>query len=41
MNEFPQLNNNNTGLGAIIKTTKGDMTVRLFPEQVPKTLRIL
>lgn len=38
MNEFPQLNNNNTGLGAIIKTTKGDMTVRLFPEQAPKTV---
>lgn len=38
MNEFPQLNNNNIGLGAIIKTTKGDMTVRLFPEQAPKTV---
>ncbi|GEK92125.1 peptidylprolyl isomerase [Alkalibacterium kapii] len=38
MNEFPQLNNNTTGLKAVIKTNKGDMAVRLFPEHAPKTV---
>ncbi|GEK88170.1 peptidyl-prolyl cis-trans isomerase B (cyclophilin B) [Alkalibacterium putridalgicola] len=39
MNEFPQLNSDkDTGLRAVIKTNKGDMTVRLFPEHAPKTV---
>lgn len=39
MSEFPQLNvDKNTGLRAVIKTNKGDMTVRLFPEHAPKTV---
>ncbi|SFC21350.1 peptidyl-prolyl cis-trans isomerase B (cyclophilin B) [Alkalibacterium subtropicum] len=39
MSEFPQLNSDlNTGLQAVIKTNKGDMTVRLFPEHAPKTV---
>lgn len=39
MSEFPQLNSDkNTGLRALIKTNKGDMTVRLFPEHAPKTV---
>jgi len=39
MSEFPQLNSNkNSGLRAVIKTNKGDMTVRLFPEHAPKTV---
>lgn len=39
MSEFPQLNSDkNTGLRAVIKTNKGDMTVRLFPEHAPKTV---
>lgn len=39
MSNFPQLNSDkNTGLRAVIKTNKGDMTVRLFPEHAPKTV---
>ena len=39
MSEFPQLNiDKNSGLKAVIKTNKGDLTVRLFPEHAPKTV---
>ncbi|MDZ7834312.1 MAG: peptidylprolyl isomerase [Alkalibacterium sp.] len=39
MSEFPQLDlEKDTGLRAVIKTNKGDMTVRLFPERAPKTV---
>jgi len=39
MSEFPQLDLEiGTGLRAVIKTNKGDMTVRLFPERAPKTV---
>lgn len=39
MSELPQLKRDlNTGLRAVIKTNKGDMTVKLFPEHAPKTV---
>lgn len=39
MSEFPQLNiDKDTGLRAEIKTNKGNMTVKLFPEHAPKTV---
>lgn len=39
MNEFPQLNSDKeTELKAVIKTNKGEMTIRLFPEHAPKTV---
>ncbi len=39
MNNFPQLSTDKTsGLKAVIKTNKGDMTLQLFPEHAPKTV---
>ena len=39
MSQFPQLaEKNENALTATIKTNKGDITVRLFPEHAPKTV---
>ena len=39
MSQFPQLDLENAkGPKAVIKTTRGDITVQLFPEQAPKTV---
>ena len=40
MSQFPQLDLENAkGPKAVIKTNRGDITVQLFPEQAPKTVK--
>ncbi|MGC6769575.1 peptidylprolyl isomerase [Enterococcus sp. LJL128] len=40
MSEFPQLNLENvSGPKAVVKTNRGDITIQLFPEQAPKTVK--
>lgn len=39
MSEFPQLHLKETGHKAVIKTNRGDITVVLFPELAPKTVK--
>lgn len=39
MSQYPQLDvANQTGVKALIKTNRGDITVQLFPEHAPKTV---
>ncbi|WP_161879483.1 peptidylprolyl isomerase [Alkalibacterium sp. MB6] len=39
MSTFPQLNlENSKGPKAVLETTKGDITIQLFPEHAPKTV---
>ncbi|GEN49342.1 peptidylprolyl isomerase [Alkalibacterium pelagium] len=39
MNQFPQLNLDQvTGPKAVVKTSMGDITIQLFPEEAPKTV---
>ena len=40
MSQFPQLDLENAKIPkAVIKTNRGDITVQLFPEQAPKTVK--
>jgi len=40
MSEFPQLSLDTAkGLKATIKTNQGDITIQLFPDQAPKTVK--
>lgn len=39
MSDFPQLHLKETGHKAVIKTNRGDITVVLFPELAPKTVK--
>ena len=41
MSQFPQLDLEMLKPKAVIKTNRGDITVQLFPEQAPKTVKIL
>lgn len=39
MNQFPQLNLEENKVTALIKTNRGNITVALFPEKAPKTVK--
>ncbi len=39
MNQFPQLNLEQSKVSAVIKTNRGNITIALFPEQAPRTVK--
>lgn len=39
MSNFPQLESPSNAVTAVIQTTKGDITIELFPDLVPKTVQ--